>query len=63
VLIDTRTNLFDRQWLIDRRCHGLPELSKARHIDHFFFPRLLTPVRMNELLGKVPSDKLPTPVR
>jgi hypothetical protein len=62
-LIAMRKNFYDCQWLIDRRCYGLPELAKASRIDHFLISYHLVPVRMEELLGSDAADRQTVAVR
>lgn len=60
VLISLRMDLCASRSLIqDFYCNGLDEINRARHIEHFWQADWITPVKLEDLLGKsLNSDEL-----
>jgi hypothetical protein len=51
-LIDLRMDLYTGEYLIEWRCHGLPELVRAQKIEHFHGPLHIRLVKMEDLIGQ-----------
>jgi hypothetical protein len=50
-LIAVRRDLYVCQYVIDCRCHGLPELVRARRVEHFRQSLHLVPVKIADLVS------------
>lgn len=60
VLISLRMDCCAGEWMIESRCHGLPELRRARQVDHFNRAEWLPYVTLNDILGEGYLEETPT---
>jgi hypothetical protein len=60
VLISLRMDCCASEWMIESRCHGLPELRRARRIDHFHRTEWLPYVTLSDILGEDYLEETPT---
>lgn len=56
VLLSLRRDFCACESIIDGRCHGLPEIKRAKTIEHFQRPDWLPTVTLAEILDKQPEE-------
>jgi hypothetical protein len=60
VLISLRMDCCASEWIIENRCHGLPELNRAKRIDHFHRTDWLPYVTLGDIVGEDHLEETPT---
>jgi hypothetical protein len=56
-IVSLRMDFWAAQYLVQCRCHGMPELARATYVEHFNQAHHITPVKLSDL-APCPDDRM-----